>query len=190
MSLQLPWVASGGTPCCCFCCLYPAAGVATYPDNLPDSILAIYAQTPCDCSAGSTTTNTLTKSGTGFSGVNPYSGGSLTISLSGANWSWDEMGYATPCLLQLQDLIFGCAEPCPDGVTWGGGGIYFTDNFPDTLTVNGSDAINRINECTWSGGAWTLQYSSTDYKFRLNGTAKTNPQNTPIGDYGINSVAL
>lgn len=100
------------------------------------------------------------------------------------------MGYATPCLLQLQDLIFGCAEPCPDGVTWGGGGIYFTDNFPDTLTVNGSDAINRINECTWSGGAWTLQYSSTDYKFRLNGTAKTNPQNTPIGDYGINSVAL
>jgi hypothetical protein len=65
------------------------------------------------------------------------------------------------------------------------------DEFPDTLTVNGTDSIHRdpiTNLCTWSGGSWTLRYNSTIYKFQLNGTAKTGNQNEPTGTYGANSV--
>jgi hypothetical protein len=72
------------------------------------------------------------------------------------------------------------------------GNMTAQDQFPDALTVNGTDTITRVpatNLCAWSGSPWTLRYNSTTYKFTLNGTAKTDPQNTPVGTYGANTVS-
>ena len=66
------------------------------------------------------------------------------------------------------------------------------DAFPNTLTVNGTNAITRVpatNLCIWSGSPWQLQYNSTTYQFELNGTAKTDPQSSPVGTYGANTVS-
>ena len=85
--------------------------------------------------------------------------------------------------------------------TWGGVDIVtgdpvlpvsVTDTFPNTLTVNGTDAITRdptSNPCVWSGGLWTLLYNATTYKFELNGVAKSGDQDSPIGSYSGDVVS-
>ncbi len=75
-----------------------------------------------------------------------------------------------------------------------GSNVFIEDLFPDTLTVNGSDSIDRTDPCTWtgpksSGGTWRLRYDSSIYKFKLNRIEKTDPQSSPVGTYGSNTVS-
>ena len=66
------------------------------------------------------------------------------------------------------------------------------DEFPDSLTINGSDTVTRdplINPCEWLGDDWILRYNPTTYRFTLNGTVKTDPQSSPVGTYGANTVS-
>lgn len=73
------------------------------------------------------------------------------------------------------------------------------DGFPETLTVNGVDSILRTNNCTWTGaksggGTWRLFYDGIagdlgNFKFELNGVDKTDPQSSPVGTYGADTIA-
>lgn len=77
--------------------------------------------------------------------------------------------------------------------------IIIRDEFPLTLTVNGTDTITRQgthinrpdeNVCLWVGDGWTLSYKGSTKKFYLNGEVKDSAQGTPIGSYGLNEITI
>ena len=183
---------SGKVSCSCceeLCCLYPfpePSGTPLYPDtDLPDAILWVGLDGP-----GMPGTVTLTRAAYVFDGsyidsitaveiklrITPY------IDVTGAQAAWNfevdpDNGGGYVVTIFADCLIFP---------------TYSEDLFPNTLTVNGTDAITRdpaLNLCLWTGGSWTLRYNSTTYKFQLNGVEKDDPQNTPIGTYGVDVVS-
>ena len=178
-------IKDGKVACTCCaqpgCCLYPSPSSGTtlpYPiADLPDSVLI-------DGLSFSKNNPPLSREIAVFPPVfaDVYYGDPLILSFYVA--LYEEMGVTTWA-------AFAGGSTNNDACLIGLGFATAKDEFPDTLTVNGTDSIERdpmTNFCTWSGGSWTLRYNSTTYKFQLNGTAKTGDQNEPTGTYGANSV--
>lgn len=167
----------GKASCSCCdaaCCLYPwpdSSGAPLYPaTDLPNNVRIV----------GPGVDFTAANNGDySFGVISSPSPGEAGVYAGGFEWIIIGFGeaYLSQCLIgssQETDLI------------------YIEDQFPDSLAVNGTDAIIRdpeTNLCTWSGSPWTLRYNSTTYKFQLNGVDKDDPQDSPVGTYGANTVS-
>jgi hypothetical protein len=82
--------------------------------------------------------------------------------------------------------FFTCLITGPDAI---GGNESIDDEFSESYSVNGVHTISRKDLCTWTGEGFTMRYSSTSFKWALNGAEKSNPQDSPVGTYGDNTVS-
>lgn len=78
------------------------------------------------------------------------------------------------------------------------------DDFSNTYTVNGTDAITAVGgdgtvACQWTGSGWTMKYNSTGpnaYKWTITDGSttwvKASPQSDPTGSYsdGMTTVTV
>jgi hypothetical protein len=175
------------------CCFYPEGGfnLLFFYADLPETLLLNYLVT---------LTKTMDVPGDACGSGDPitegyYSGGGYPVDGDWCIAIDDSGGWG---LYQWTDNEPGCwvlirsGRPCLIGV-WDAESPYIVaDEFPDTLTVNGTDIITRdplTSICTWSGSGWTLIFAIDICKFTLNGTAKTDPQDSPVGTYGANTVS-
>ncbi|MFZ4536905.1 hypothetical protein [Propionivibrio sp.] len=187
---------------CCACCMYPAAALLAEEfseDDLPSTIYCIDYSSGANAIFNKNVFQRYDKrvyyvrDGDDILGINGFIGIYIqdtlpkTVYRAGAWQGYEEDGGTGQFNEFLSANFSGCLI-----INSSIGGMLADDDFPDSLLVNGADSITRVpatNLCTWSGSPWTLRYNSTTYKFTLNGTAKTDPQNTPVGTYGANTVS-
>jgi hypothetical protein len=197
MSSRLSWVITGSdtSPCCCdMCCLYPWPGDLSSPfyppESLPVSVLleqlgqdfaGLYINDPGTYNFYFTPVDPGSFSGVVLWRISPNDRGNILGN------AWQLYGYAFGewTSFTVTEKPWYCLFDIDETES-----SQRTDPFEDTYLVNGIDTISRITPCKWTGSGWTLNYGiSNPYKWSLNGIAKIDPQDGPIGTYGTDTVA-